>query len=299
MGKIQNFSIVASFAGLWLTTLLPSSFEVILGFLFIFSFGIFHGSNDISLIRKLSNQKSSAFSFQVFLVYITIVLVAVLLLYIIPDVLLLLFIIFSAFHFGEQQFQHIQFHMEKKVLYLYYVLYGLTVLFLLFALNPSDVIAIVKSIANLNLTSSLINSLFSIILVSYLLTTVVLILKHREEWKIIITEFIYLICLSVIFKVSTLIWGFTIYFIFWHSIPSLVEQVNFLFGSVNPKHMVLYIKNAFWYWLISLIGIAMLYFVFGENTLFYSILFSFIAAVTFPHTIVINNMFKSKKTQPN
>jgi hypothetical protein len=42
---------------------------------------------------------------------------------------------------------------------------------------------------------------------------------------------------------------------------------------------------------------AIVIFVFHEEKLLYAIIFSFIAAVTFPHAIVITKMFKQKKTQ--
>ena len=67
-----------------------------------------------------------------------------------------------------------------------------------------------------------------------------------------------------IFKVSSLIWGFAIYFILWHSIPSIINQVVYLKGEFNKKNFGSYIKTAFAYWLVSLIGIAVLYLLFKD-----------------------------------
>jgi hypothetical protein len=58
-------------------------------------------------------------------------------------------------------------------------------------------------------------------------------------------------------------------------------------------------KTAFPYWLASIIGITIVFFIFKDDTIFNAIFFSFIAAVTFPHALVINKMFDNKKTQPN
>jgi Brp/Blh family beta-carotene 15,15'-monooxygenase len=97
--------------------------------------------------------------------------------------------------------------------------------------------------------------------------------------------------------VSTLIWGFTIYFIFWHSIPSLYEQITYIYKDFNNVNIFSYLKKAFPYWIISLIGIAIVYYIFKEEKLFYAIFFSFLAAITFPHALVMNKMFTNKKTQ--
>ena len=53
MNNIFNFSIVSSFLGLWISTHVPESFELILGFTLIFTFGMIHGSNDLLIINKL------------------------------------------------------------------------------------------------------------------------------------------------------------------------------------------------------------------------------------------------------
>jgi Brp/Blh family beta-carotene 15,15'-monooxygenase len=91
-----------------------------------------------------------------------------------------------------------------------------------------------------------------------------------------------------------LIWGFAIYFILWHSIPSIINQVVYLKGEFNWKNFGSYIKTAFAYWLVSLIGIAVLYLLFKDIKIFNALFFSFLAAITFPHVLVIYFLFKKK-----
>ena len=52
MKNVFNFSIVSSFLGLWISTHLPESFELFLGFVLIFTFGMIHGSNDLLIVNK-------------------------------------------------------------------------------------------------------------------------------------------------------------------------------------------------------------------------------------------------------
>jgi hypothetical protein len=61
MKIIYRFSIVSSFLGLWITTLFPEDFELILGFFLIFTFGMIHGSNDILIINSFTNESNFSF----------------------------------------------------------------------------------------------------------------------------------------------------------------------------------------------------------------------------------------------
>jgi len=299
MEKIYNISIVLSFLGLWLTTIIPGDLEILMGFILIFSFGILHGSNDILLIDTISSQKTKFPLLKVIAIYLVTVLTAVVLFYVLPTLALILFILFSAFHFGEQHWENKMLNTNNLIIYNYCFFYGLFILMLLFIFNQGEVLEVVKSITRNSISNQVIISTFIITSIILLLLSLVMIYKTDNFKTLIIKELFFLLVFTIVFKVSTLIWGFTIYFIFWHSIPSLFEQVNFVYGSFKKENVLMYLKKALPYWLISLIGITVVFFIFKEEQLLYAILFSFIAAVTFPHSLVISKMFQNKKTQSN
>lgn len=299
MPRIYNISILMSFFGLWVTSAIPSEFEILFGMILILTFGILHGSNDILLIETISNKKSKNPLLRVLMIYLIIVLSAVIIFYFVPIVGLILFIIFSAFHFGEQHWENKALPLNKILRQIFYLSYGWLILMLLFVFNIEDVKDVVESITKYNISEDFIkyNFLFSASIFFILFTYITY--RSRILKSKIIIEIFFLGIFAILFKVSTLIWGFTIYFIFWHSIPSLFEQVNFIYGNFNKKSLFQYSKNAFPYWLISLIGMGIMYFIFKDEQLLYAILFSFIAAITFPHSLVMNKMFENKKTQSN
>lgn len=299
MGKVYNISILLSFVGLWLTSMLSGDFEIILGFILIFSFGILHGSNDILLIDSISNKKKpNKYPFiKVLITYVIIVLSAVIIFYLIPLFAVVLFVLFSAFHFGEQHWEHKGLDISNKLIHLFYFIYGLLVLHILFILNPYEVLDIVKSITGYTLTYQFILYSWMSNLIAFVILSILIYHKSLKFRSIILIELFHLLIFTIIFKVSTLIWGFTIYFIFWHSIPSLYEQISFIYGNFNKVNMFSYLRKAFPYWIISLIGIAIVYYIFKEEKLFYAVFFSFLAAITFPHAMVMNKMFTNKKTQ--
>ena len=299
MSKIYNISIVLSFGGLWVTSMFSSQSETLLGFILIFSFGMLHGSNDILLIDSLSEDKVGYPFLRVLSTYLLTVILAVVIFYILPVMAIGLFILFSAFHFGEQHWEYRKLTTDKLIINLFYLSYGMLVLQLLFILNPKDVIDVVTSITSYTINYQFILFTFIITTILFLIVSIYVCIKSLTFRQVLLQEFFYLLVFAVVFKVSSLIWGFTIYFIFWHSIPSLYEQVKFLYKAFNKATILKYCKNAVPYWVASIIGILIVYLFFKDQTIFYAIFFSFIAAVTFPHALVINKMFKNKKKQSN
>lgn len=293
MKKNYRFSIVFSFLGLWITTLFPEDFELFLGFFLIFTFGMIHGSNDMLIVNKLTNLKKTSF-IKTLAIYLLVVSTAVLIFYWLPGVALILFVCFSAYHFGEQHWEESLESITNTSKRLYFFAYGLFVLFMVFYFNEASVKMIVNEISGMTL-NQLYTEHVLITLGVFMLSFLAVMLRQKEiKLNTVITELFTLLVLVIIFKSSSLIWGFTIYFIIWHSIPSLLEQIRFAYGSLDRKNIINYTKAALPYWLVSLVGMTLLYFVFKDEKHFYSLFFAFIAAVTFPHSIVMLKMFTKK-----
>jgi Brp/Blh family beta-carotene 15,15'-monooxygenase len=284
---------VFSFLGLWITTLFPEDFELFLGFFLIFTFGMIHGSNDMLIVNKLTNLKKTSF-IKTLAIYLIVVSTAVLIFYWLPGVALILFVCFSAYHFGEQHWEESLESITNTSKRLYFFAYGLFVLFMVFYFNEASVKMIVNEISGMTL-NQLYTEHVLITLGVFMLSFLAVMLRQKEiKLNTVITELFTLLVLVIIFKSSSLIWGFTIYFIIWHSIPSLLEQIRFAYGSLDRKNIINYTKAALPYWLVSLVGMTLLYFVFKDEKHFYSLFFAFIAAVTFPHSIVMLKMFTKK-----
>jgi len=295
MNNIFKFSIVTSFLGLWITTHVPEGFELIFGFILIFTFGMIHGSNDLLIINKILEKSKYYSKLSVLTAYLLIVSFAILIFYWTPALALFLFVLFSAYHFGEQHWEHSLSKLNKILKSTFYFSYGLLILYLLFAFNEVGVKSIIYEITGYQLTN-LYSFPLLLVLGSYVGAVLAFELYFdRLSREIVLTELFSLAVLTIIFKSSSLIWGFTIYFILWHSIPSLAEQIKFVYGDFKLKSTLKYCKSAAPYWIISLIGMAVLYNVFSGEKHFYSLFFAFIAAVTFPHAFVMVKMFSKKK----
>lgn len=297
MKNYSNIVIVASFFGLWMDSFLSTKIQIMLGFFLIFTFGILHGANDLLLIKNIKTVKHSNSWFKILGYYVVVVLTGALLFYTIPQVALLLFIFVSAYHFGEQQWQNLLEALPKWFQMAFQFLYGFIILQLLFVFHSGEVQSIIVNIANINIPSQYFVLLLQISSIAFIGLNTYLYWKSEKIRKKALLEFFYLLLFAILFKSSSLIWGFAIYFVLWHSIPSIIDQIKFLNGSFSLKYFIDYCKAAGIYWLISIMGITLIYYMCKEEQLFNALFFSFLAAITFPHAVVITNMFGTKQTK--
>jgi Brp/Blh family beta-carotene 15,15'-monooxygenase len=210
---------------------------------------------------------------------------------------ILFFILISSYHFGEQHLEG-KLSGAKSFKTVLYVAYGVLIFSLIFIENLHQVDEVM-----LNLTGSTIPEIWiKSILVSSASLLIILFgfhLLRKGETKIkIIREFFYLILLYLVFNSSSLILGFAIYFVLWHSIPSILDQTKFLSGQQTFKTIIHYLKTAFIYWIISIAGLMIAYYYLSENY-FNSIIFLALFAVTAPHVWVMNRMKQSKSSSNN
>ena len=298
MNLLSKFSIIISFFSLWLCSFVSPENQLFIGFVFILSFGILHGSNDIFVLKKILLKSENFSFFKILLLYVLFILCCILLFYYFPIIILVLFILFSGYHFGEQQLIYLNNKSEASsslFLQSYQTLYGLLILFLLFEFHNNEVILVISDISKFRLNPLVITYGLLIIVILFLVFSVQILKTNSNNRKLLLKELFYLIVFSIIFKVSSLIWGFTIYFVVWHSLPSIINQVNFLYGEFSFINFLKYFKTALPYLLISLFGLGMFYFLSSELKLFNSLFFSFLAAITFPHVLVIYNMIRKFK----
>lgn len=296
MSKLDKISLFISFISLWINSYFNHKWQLIIGFVFIFLIGILHGSNDILLINKTVLKKSLS-NKRIIAYYVVVVLLGTLLFCLAPIIGLILFIIVSSYHFGEQ---HWQFLKNKRFLIpiiIFQFIYGFNILVILFQSHEGKVKTIISSITNYSISNLNFNYMLYATM-GLLLLFGFLLYKNLEIFreKLIINIF-YLIVFTVIFKTANLIWAFAIYFVVWHSLPSIRDQINFIHGSINIENIKKYIITAFPFWIISLFGILILYVILKDEIIFESIFFSFLAAITFPHVYIIIKMFIKQKTE--
>lgn len=291
--KISNVLVVLTFFSLWLTGFSSDTMEQYFALGLIFSFGILHGANDISIIRKLQPVfKGRKGDLRIIAAYTGFVLLVALAFFALPLLALLFFIGISAYHFGEQHWQHKARAGAWQRMALY-VSYGATILFMLFFLHGAEVSEIITAITAFSPPLWVYRAGFfsaaGVLLLSLLLNI------PRDEWlRRLPFELLLLGVFYLVFANASLIWAFAIYFILWHSIPSLMDQISMLYGRYTFKNGMKYLRNSAVYWVAAMLSLVVAFFIFREgDSGFLPLFFCFLAAITFPHVLVIGRMYRT------
>tara|TARA_B100000809_G_scaffold73939_1_gene71710 strand:- start:7368 stop:8267 length:900 start_codon:yes stop_codon:yes gene_type:complete len=293
--KYKKIAILITFFSLWLTVYFASPSQEVFAVFLIFSLGIMHGSNDLFLISKVKITAKPLKLVFFYSSYVLTVLFASFLFYFIPIFALAAFIIFSAFHFGEQHWIETN---TKSVNFnrILFLNYGLSILFLLFALNSNATIGVIFALTGLLINESLFSWIFIFSIILLIIQVIIMVYRNYITWQQLLFELFLILVFAIVFKTATLIWAFAIYFIFWHSIPSIFEQQSFLYGEVSTRTFIKYVKSSFLIWLISISTIILLYVWLKNETIFLPLLFAFLGAITFAHSLTISKMFKDKNS---
>ena len=274
-----------------ITLFLNAVNQNIIGVLFILSIGLIHGANDIAIIKKFKRKLSEKFNFKKSVgIYTGVVFLTLGLFVILPQLALWLFILISAYHFGEQHWTDTLQGVNNKLKIAFYTIYGLSVLFLLLFLNADFAIEIIQQITPYAYFDQYLVEITKVSFVLLLAGFAGFIIYRREFADRIPLELLQLFSLFLIFEWGNLIFGFAFYFVAWHSLFSIKDQLKFLYGKLSKRNLVQYFKQSAAYWLVSLIGLGILVYLLNDKDYFYSLMFAFIAAVTFPHVIVISQM---------
>ena len=115
-----------------------------MGFLGL-TLGILHGANDLKIISKSFKGELNNLYFKSIVVYILVVLLGVVFFFNLPGLALIIFVLFSSYHFGEE-------HWEDRLSisasnFALYSLYGAFIFFLMFTLQYVSVVKVIEKIS--------------------------------------------------------------------------------------------------------------------------------------------------------
>ena len=277
-----------------LSYLLPVIYQDIVGFLLILSIGVIHGANDLLIIKKYTRKDSLKSQINHFLYYLGIVFLGFLFFYALPSIALLSFVLVSIYHFGEQHWESNSFNTNlykgKKIFPI--ILHGSTFFLVIFINNIDVVNDVLASFNTIFLDYSVLEKLLIILFSIYML----MLLSFELFRRYFIGELLFFLLLYFLTMNSSLIYGFSVYFILFHSILSIKDQVSYIYEDDKSQYIKKYLINALPYFLLALFFLVGFYFFVDiESINILPIIFTFLAAITFPHVIVIEKMYSTMK----
>ena len=263
-------------------TSLVSNLILLVGFLYV---GIPHGALDHLLLKK---KDSSVFLFV--LMYLLIIALYFTLWYYLTLVSLILFILFSSFHFGESEYEEAKKKTTDIFHYARNFMLGLSILFFIILTHVNEAITIIADLKALHpaLLTFLSHPVYPVAL-SILSITYVAFEAFRNR-KYSLFGLLLLLLLGI---KAPLIFAFGLYFIFQHSFNAW----GHLQLGLNMTESSLY-KKALPYTLGAL-GIFIGFLIFLSNTTIdttsiISSMFIFLACISLPHFILMHLFYKPK-----
>ncbi len=264
--------------------------QLIYSSILILILGIPHGAIDHVLFFK--KRKMSQLKF--YSIYIGLSLLFVILWHIFPVTSLILFLLISAFHFGESQFADIFF--KKSLRYIFYFFWGLCLLSTLMYYNIKELYVITSYFDDTIILDKIYNKekvgiFFYLTNVVTIISIIALTYYKKINKDRLFSELFLLFLIHATFYLFPFIIGFTLYFVALHSIKVMNDEFKFLKDEDNNFSIMSFLKLLAPYSIISIFGTTFLLVLSYYNYIPYSIPFLaiiIISVITLPHAIVMN-----------
>jgi len=264
--------------------------QLIYSSLSILLFGIPHGAIDHIIFFK----KRQLTKLKFYLVYLGLIVGFVLMWHIAPVLSLILFLLISAFHFGESQFEDIK--ITKVLKNTFFFFWGIALLATLIYYNINE-LANVTAYFDDTLAFEKVYDIKKVTALYYVTNIItiasMILMAVYKQIKIerLLSEFFLLFLIHITFFLFPFIIGFTLYFVVLHSLKVMQDEIEF-FKKDNPKFSILdFLKLLAPYSILSIFFTTILLLLSYYSYIPYSIPFLsivIISVITLPHAIVMN-----------
>ncbi len=289
--KINISKILYTTGIVFICSLLSGEIQWIIALLLIGSVGLLHGSNDLNLINALKILPNGS-KHKHLLLYVLAIIFVLMIFGLNRSLALFFFVAISSFHFGQQHLAD-QLVGNTALRYLNYSAYGSVVFALLFYSHTIESSTAIAEISGMFFT---VSDFLNYLIFSVVIWTISYLLLHPRGFVRLIVEIFILTLFYFLFAQVNLALAFAIYFAFWHAIPSLIDQFRILYQGDVKKSWLLYLKESALFWFLSIIGLAVVFSqVFLQNMTPLPLLVYFLAAITFPHVLVMSQVENALK----
>jgi Brp/Blh family beta-carotene 15,15'-monooxygenase len=245
-----------------------------IGFL---SVGLSHGALDHLTAKRITNKKQLVYFI---LEYLFKGILLGLLWFVFPDLALLFFIVYSAWHFGQADFIEWKLKHSGQSF-----IWGLVVLFSILFFHFGELEYVLGQIPNLKL-SQLINKASSVQLFVMQISTVFagLFLALKNKSKFIFFTLAYILLTSFL----PLLTSFGIYFVLQHSLHGWLH----LSTGLNKTSSTLWINSL----PFSLGGALLIFaFIFSADSKYVGIFFIILSCLSLPHVLSMDSFYRKNK----
>lgn len=288
------FILLGSFASNMIAAYEPF---LVLGMLLLL--GLPHGATDHGLFLALRRGKPAGKKIRFYLAYGSVIAAYGLIWYFLPLLAFAIFILLSVYHFGQSNWVNVK-HKNGIFARGHYLLWGVGILLTPILLHAEEAIAIVATMTDTVIStpqpSSVLIFIASVAALNVVVTFFLRLTGTLSTRRLIVELLTYSVLLGMFFTNSLLL-GFTVYFVFWHSLTSARDQYRFFERRLSPElrrqlysEIAMTVAGAFIFCLIVWFGPG------PEAALSPSIIggvFIAISLLTMPHMLLVEQLYTS------
>lgn len=260
--------------------------------------GIPHGATDYLIFQHLVRPRWGKDSMlQFYACYLAIMGGYALAWYVLPQLSLLFFLFISMYHFGQSNWNYADLGPGWKNRAAHFI-WGAFVLSAPILWHYEAAIPIIAHITGeappamaVPWRRVVVGALFII----NFWASLYYFLEGAISWRDLRNEVFNLIVLAIVLTQLPLLLGFAVYFVGWHSLSSMMDQIRFFRDEDQQYGWRHYFKNALPLTAVAIAGLAALAWLQNEMALAMNIglVFVFISVVTLPHMLLIDQLYKT------
>ena len=293
---IQILALLVVLLGVFFPDLLLQ-IELIIAVSLIVLIGIPHGATDYIIFQYLSKPFWGTESlFYFYRNYLLIMGAYALLWWFSPTLSLIVFILLSIYHFGQSNWNFLE-KISKVLKHFLFIIWGSFVLLTPILAHYEQAQPIIAQILGFGPIAIDEGWRYAIIAILFA-HSVLFCLYLRFEGKInkieVRNEVLNLFLLLTVYLFTPLLLGFAIYFVLWHSLGSVMDQISFFKTRMKNYNWKQYVFHAFPLTIMALgglLGLILLQQKMGINANL-GVMFVFISVVTLPHMLLIDKLYE-------
>ena len=203
---------------------LPQYVSYGVAIILILTVGLMHGATDHLLyINSQSLSLNNSIPRKFFIKYLITLILMLVVWWLIPSFALGLFIVTSAYHFGQTQWQYLKISESSILKKCVYTSWGLLILLIIVILNDKESNRLINSV-EINVDVKAFQPLVYISFAAWIL----LLLYFRKilEWKTLLFEVVELLVITFFSWQTDLLISFGLFFGLWHSLRASQVQID-------------------------------------------------------------------------
>lgn len=294
--SIQIMALLVVLLGIFFPNLLLK-IELIIAVSLIALIGIPHGATDYIIFQYLSKPFWGTDSlFYFYRNYILIMGAYALLWLLSPTLSLAAFILLSIYHFGQSNWNFLE-KTSKILKHTLFVVWGAFVLLtpiLAHYEQAQPIIAQILGFEPIAIDTGWRYAIIAILFAHSVFSCLYLSFEGHITRKELQDEMLNLFLLLTVYLFTPLLLGFAIYFVLWHSLGSVMDQITFFKTRIKNYNWKKYILHAFPLTILALgtlAGLILLQQNMGVSANL-GMMFMFISVVTLPHMLLIDQLYE-------